>query len=336
MLVVRLWPNLFILAFGLVAALSYANPQKVIIIDSGFNINDKYLRPYLDPESVDLHSEAQTHYRARLNFLRLWAFRPGYTTKSLNERVATHGTNVAQEIVMNRNAEKLKTILIDAFPPRKRYSWPGDLTLTPDNFEKAIEDLLKQLQKQLHNCDVFAVNMSVIPNFSGHPHQATLEGKLQKELHRLMRQCPQTLFVFSAGNKACDMKDPQSTSPLRFLGHTPEPNAIFVGSHNAFGQRSAFSNFGKEVDTYQFGEGVSYCLPKKYPWNSDRYLTEAGTSFAAPRLINRALDISQGSKKPLSGMAAYKALLIEQKKMEAMRMPANSFIIDFSHANRLK
>ena len=77
--------------------------------------------------------------------------------------------------------------------------------------------------------------------------------------------------VVAAGNKA---KDTSQYSP----SHLQNSGVIVVGSAEADGSRSSYSNYGTSVDVYAHGTGIQCCS------NSGGYTTATGTSMAAPHV----------------------------------------------------
>lgn len=80
------------------------------------------------------------------------------------------------------------------------------------------------------------------------------------------------LVVASAGNR--------NDAFLKYPASEMEP--IAVASVDHYGQKSSFSNYGREVDICAPGELVISCLP------GDRYVRRSGTSMAAPMVAGEA------------------------------------------------
>ncbi len=79
------------------------------------------------------------------------------------------------------------------------------------------------------------------------------------------------VVVAAAGNYACDASE---VSPACMT----DAGIIVVGCANEDGSRSSFSNYGASVDLYFYGRNISSCS------RSDGYVTDSGTSMAAPHI----------------------------------------------------
>lgn len=77
--------------------------------------------------------------------------------------------------------------------------------------------------------------------------------------------------VAAAGNYACDAAE---VTP----GGMTEAGILVVGSVEANGSRSSFSNYGNSVDVYFYGRNIECCS------RSGGYITDSGTSMAAPHI----------------------------------------------------
>lgn len=96
-------------------------------------------------------------------------------------------------------------------------------------------------------------------------------------LSELLEQAIQTAVssditvVTAAGNYACDAEE---LTPARMT----DAGVIVVGSADADGSRSSFSCYGRSVDVYAYGRGISACS------RSGGYSQDTGTSMAAPHV----------------------------------------------------
>ena len=79
------------------------------------------------------------------------------------------------------------------------------------------------------------------------------------------------IVVAAAGNYACDASE---VTPACMT----DAGIIVVGSADAGGSRSSFSNYGASVDLYFYGRNISSCS------RSGGYVTDSGTSMAAPHI----------------------------------------------------
>ena len=77
--------------------------------------------------------------------------------------------------------------------------------------------------------------------------------------------------VAAAGNYACNASE---VTPACMT----DAGIIVVGSAEADGSRSSFSDYGASVDLYFFGRGISCCS------RSGGYVADSGTSMAAPHI----------------------------------------------------
>lgn len=80
-----------------------------------------------------------------------------------------------------------------------------------------------------------------------------------------------TTVIVAAGNYSCDASE-VTPANMRDVG------VIVVGSADADGSRSSFSNYGTSVDVYAYGRGIVSCS------RSGGYVTDSGTSMAAPHV----------------------------------------------------
>ena len=79
------------------------------------------------------------------------------------------------------------------------------------------------------------------------------------------------IVVAAAGNYACDASE---VTPACMT----DAGIIVVGSAEADGSRSSFSNYGASVDLYFYGRSISSCS------RSGGYVSDTGTSMAAPHI----------------------------------------------------
>lgn len=79
------------------------------------------------------------------------------------------------------------------------------------------------------------------------------------------------IVVVAAGNYACDASE---VTPACM----PDSGVIVVGSAEADGSRSSFSNYGASVDLYFYGRNISCCS------RTGGYVSDTGTSMAAPHI----------------------------------------------------
>lgn len=79
------------------------------------------------------------------------------------------------------------------------------------------------------------------------------------------------VVVAAAGNYACDASE---VSPACMT----DAGIIVVGSAEADGSRSSFSNYGSSVDLYFYGRNITSCS------RSGGYVSDSGTSMAAPHI----------------------------------------------------
>ncbi len=96
----------------------------------------------------------------------------------------------------------------------------------------------------------------------------------------LMKEAPNTLYVFAAGNDGND-NDKIPTAPASIK----HPNAISVAAAMPNGQLASFSNFGKSVDIAAPGVAIESTVPDA------RRLALSGTSQAAPHVAGVAAAI---------------------------------------------
>ena len=77
--------------------------------------------------------------------------------------------------------------------------------------------------------------------------------------------------VAAAGNYDCDASE---VTPAKMT----DAGVIVVGSAEADGSRSSYSNYGESVDVYVYGSNISCCS------RSGGYVADTGTSMAAPHV----------------------------------------------------
>lgn len=109
--------------------------------------------------------------------------------------------------------------------------------------------------------------------------------------------------VAAAGNYACDAGE---LTPAKMM----DPGVIVVGSVDADGSRSSFSNYGASVDIYTYGRSIESCS------RSGGYVTDTGTSMAAPHIsaLSAMLKLLYPSISPIeietrikaAGMGVYR------------------------------
>jgi subtilisin family serine protease len=125
-------------------------------------------------------------------------------------------------------------------------------------------------------------NGADIVNFSGGGPIFNEEESLLIKYH------PEVTFVVAAGNegKSLDISGNEYYPASYFY-----PNEIVVGSVNSKGKRSSFSNYGKNVEVKELGEGVVSYVP------NNRIATWEGTSFSTAihtgKLIRKMLHAKQ-------------------------------------------
>ena len=103
--------------------------------------------------------------------------------------------------------------------------------------------------------------------------------KLEEMWSNVLQNNPNHLLVASAGNKNRKI----DASYRRMLCGLKEPNLLCVASSNQFGEKSWFSNYGKEyVHVFAPGSSIFSTLPK------NKYGLKSGSSMACPHVSGLA------------------------------------------------
>ena len=129
-------------------------------------------------------------------------------------------------------------------------------------------------------------------------------GPMSAAMHDAIASCPNTLFVFAAGNGGADgVGDSNDLAPVQPC-NDPSPNVICVAASNPLDALPSFSNFGVlNVDLAAPGEGIDST------YLSNGYATRTGTSTAAPHVAGAAAVVA--SHRPdLSVPELRRALLL--------------------------
>ena len=118
-------------------------------------------------------------------------------------------------------------------------------------------------------------------------------------LHQAIAQCPNTLFVFAAGNSNSD-NDRYPDYPCT----DPSPNVVCVAASDSTDARASFSNYGRvTVDLAAPGVGILSTLP------GNVFGTKHGTSMAAPHVAGAAALVLT-ERPELTAVELKRALLL--------------------------
>ncbi len=174
------------------------------------------------------------------------------------------------------------------------------------------QQLEEGLKKQDANCVVnFSENYRVL-------------GELDKKRNKKMRddgffKNADPLIVQAAGNEGMKIETRADTWECS----TPENNQLIIGSLDANGGVSEFSNRGKCVDIFTLGDGVIVAAP-------DHWLNIAsGTSFSTP-LIARYLSLNHGPKATAPEMTDF----ISQKRNVERHLASSEQPQELAYAER--
>jgi subtilisin family serine protease len=151
---------------------------------------------------------------------------------------------------------------------------------------------------------------------------------LEAELAVWAAQYPGTVFVCAAGNDGQDRKFWPAAASEGSGGPGPDPVVIAVGSLDARGARSWFSNGGTWVTVWALGEDIVSEYPKgefattpafveQFPQRLARW---SGTSFAAPLVTAEIARLAKGKQGDGAAVDAWHQL----RASLVRRDPANS------------
>jgi subtilisin family serine protease len=137
--------------------------------------------------------------------------------------------------------------------------------------------------------------------------------QVNAEQEILLKNAPDTLFVFAAGNEGID-NDLYPTAPAS-IDH---PYKLSVAASFADGQLAPFSNYGaQKVDIAAPGVAIVSTIP------DDRQLALSGTSQAAPYVAGVAANIKDIN--PELGIAEIKTILMQTvDKLDALKTKVKS------------
>lgn len=219
----------------------------------------------------------------------------------------SHGTAVASEIA--DGAPFVRLYNVSVLPFRRD---PGPIPLDEKQIDRWIA-AIGHLGGRLRGAGVRVVNISwavtadeiassLRDTEAAGESQASARANVMFEhveaaLRRLIRDCPDILFVAGAGNSN------QSDDLLAAVPQSlHEPNMLVVGAAGINGRLANFTTFGKGVDIYAWGVGVPVRLP------GGMKAKGTGTSEAAP-LVARAAASMLAVRPSLSPTALAKGLL---------------------------
>jgi hypothetical protein len=203
----------------------------------------------------------------------------------------THGTWVASVIADGAPFVRLYDLV--AYPEGAD---PKPIAITEDD-ARSWAALMPRLGERLRGAGVRVVNMSWRFNVDiirgrlleggaeTDPARATARAKaiyaiLKPALDTMIRQCPDILFVASAGNSD-QSQEIQAAIPQIF----DAPNLLVVGAAGANGRATAFTSYGSTVRLYAKGEAVSVRAPGGMTMKS------SGTSFSGPMVARAAASM---------------------------------------------
>lgn len=154
--------------------------------------------------------------------------------------------------------------------------------------------------------------------------------RLLKRGRQVVQSYPNTLFIFSAGNK----KDNTDTM-LHYPSSIIASNVISVGASDEHNSNKAyFSNYGKKtVSIFAPGIAIRSCSP------GDNYIPINGTSQAAPQVTNAAaliFEMADYYAKFISASEVKTILLDSGKKQATLKeLCASGATLDTNSALRL-
>ncbi|CBW26969.1 putative serine protease [Halobacteriovorax marinus SJ] len=136
--------------------------------------------------------------------------------------------------------------------------------------------------------------------------------ELMVQTEKVLKKFPNTLFVFSAGNKKND-----SDIYIHFPSAARLPNVLSVGASFEYNEMAYFSNFGKEtVDLFAPGLAIHSTIPRQ------GHLRINGTSQASPFVANTAAKAIALAKKlniKISIKDIRKIILLTVNKKDELR-----------------
>lgn len=125
-------------------------------------------------------------------------------------------------------------------------------------------------------------------------------------LESIIKRCPKTLFVASAGNSALYQSD--NSAIKHYPAQLKAENLISVGAINRNLQRTSFSNYGEGVDVFTFGKNILL---------GGRVLK--GTSFAAP-IVSGAAAIIYEKNPYYTGRDVKREILRRSSQINGMKI----------------
>ncbi|WP_290731868.1 S8 family serine peptidase [Halobacteriovorax sp. JY17] len=134
------------------------------------------------------------------------------------------------------------------------------------------------IQERMENYykDQFGKEMNSKESFA---RTTTFMKELIEKSTRILSKHPNTLFVFSAGNKKNN-----SDEYIHFPSAIRLENSLSIGASFDFKEMAYFSNFGKKtVDLFAPGMAIRSTIPRQ------GYLATNGTSQASPYVVNIAI-----------------------------------------------
>lgn len=150
------------------------------------------------------------------------------------------------------------------------------------SFGQSFEGIQKRIENYYE--DQFSKSMSKEASFL---KAASFMQELINGSTKILDQYPNTLFVFSAGNKKNN-----SDSLIHFPSAIRLPNSLSVGASFDFQEMAYFSNYGKKtVDLFAPGMAIKSTIPRQ------GYLLTNGTSQASPYVANIAIKGLAQAKK---------------------------------------
>lgn len=251
------------------------DPVVALVLDKGLDCEINQLKPFMDFEAMKKYNIYYNNQVMSLN-----EFNNNHNDNGIPTKIGKnlHGSLVALLLTKDLSPEKVKIISSPLFTPVYYHEKKFYYDFVDYNFNQ-IDSMIKEQNAKVVN---FSLGYNIIKNPTNQNHE-DLQNKsanyFMKKMEELIQNNHNVIFVAAMGNHGKNM-DIDENSDMNLYTKIKQKNLIFVAAGELGSGLNNYSNYGSNTAHIAASGAVWYGS-----FNS------VGTSYAAPRVANRILEI---------------------------------------------